>query len=174
MAEFDEEEELLRSSALQNARAINVARHRAERELAKEREMLQITLASIGDGVISTDVEGRVTFLNGVAESADRAGPQAEAAGLPLVRGLSYRAMSTLVSRPKIRRCGPCVTGGRRAGEPYGAHRARRPGAADRRQRRADPQTRTGRSVGGDPGVSRRHGAQARRVGTGSSPSSRS
>ena len=84
MAEFDEEEELLRGAALQNARAINVARHRAERELAKERERLQITLASIGDGVISTDVEGRVTFLNGVAEALT-GWTQAEAAGLPLV-----------------------------------------------------------------------------------------
>lgn len=84
MADFDDEDELLRSAALQNARAINVARHRAERELAKERERLQITLASIGDGVISTDVEGRVTFLNPVAEHLT-GWLQAEAAGLPLV-----------------------------------------------------------------------------------------
>jgi PAS domain S-box-containing protein len=36
--------------------------------LAAERELLRITLASIGDAVISTDAEGRVKFLNGVAE----------------------------------------------------------------------------------------------------------
>jgi diguanylate cyclase (GGDEF)-like protein/PAS domain S-box-containing protein len=33
-----------------------------------ERERAQVTLNSIGDGVISTDCEGRVTFLNRVAE----------------------------------------------------------------------------------------------------------
>ena len=33
-----------------------------------EREQLRVTLASIGDGVIVTDPDGRVTMLNGVAE----------------------------------------------------------------------------------------------------------
>jgi PAS domain S-box-containing protein len=32
------------------------------------RELLQVTLSSIGDAVITTDTEGRVTLLNGVAE----------------------------------------------------------------------------------------------------------
>ena len=34
-----------------------------------ERQRAQITLDSIGDGVISTDMEGRVTYLNVVAET---------------------------------------------------------------------------------------------------------
>ena len=38
-------------------------------DLAAERERLRITLASIGDAVISTDAEGRVVFLNSVAEA---------------------------------------------------------------------------------------------------------
>lgn len=36
--------------------------------LRRERETLEVTLKSIGDGVIVTDIGGRVTFLNPVAE----------------------------------------------------------------------------------------------------------
>ncbi|HKH46805.1 MAG TPA: PAS domain S-box protein [Thermoanaerobaculia bacterium] len=79
----DDEERRLRSVAIQNANAILLARQRTERELAAERERLRITLASIGDAVISTDDEGRVTFLNGVAEALT-GWTHAEAAGRPL------------------------------------------------------------------------------------------
>jgi PAS domain S-box-containing protein len=79
----DDEEDLLRSVALQNARSILQERQRVERELQAERERLRITLASIGDGVVSTDAEGRVVFLNGVAEALT-GWPQTEAAGRPL------------------------------------------------------------------------------------------
>lgn len=37
-------------------------------ELALEKERAQVTLASIGDGVITTDAQGRVEYLNPVAE----------------------------------------------------------------------------------------------------------
>ena len=83
MAANDEEERRLRSVAIQNASAILLARQQAERELAAERERLRITLASIGDAVISTDAECRVTYLNGVAEALT-GWTQAEAAGRPL------------------------------------------------------------------------------------------
>jgi diguanylate cyclase (GGDEF)-like protein/PAS domain S-box-containing protein len=46
------------------AEALAVAR----RELLAEHERLAVTLSSIGDGVISTDHEGRVVFMNPVAE----------------------------------------------------------------------------------------------------------
>ena len=36
--------------------------------LAEQHEFLQITLHSIGDGVVTTDPHGRVTYLNPVAE----------------------------------------------------------------------------------------------------------
>lgn len=39
-----------------------------ERNLAEEKERLAVTLRSIGDGVITTDTQGRVTLLNGEAE----------------------------------------------------------------------------------------------------------
>ncbi|MFN3159772.1 MAG: PAS domain S-box protein [Rubinisphaera brasiliensis] len=43
-------------------------RRLSERNLRRERERLKTTLASIGDAVIVTDPEGRVTMMNGVAE----------------------------------------------------------------------------------------------------------
>jgi len=41
----------------------------AEREVTKERELLEVTLASIGDAVITTDITAHVTFMNRVAEA---------------------------------------------------------------------------------------------------------
>lgn len=43
-------------------------RKSAAKRLDDEREHLSVTLASIGDGVVATDVEGRVTLVNSVAE----------------------------------------------------------------------------------------------------------
>ncbi|MHC1709989.1 MAG: ATP-binding protein [Methanomassiliicoccales archaeon] len=40
----------------------------ANERLDRERDRLRITLESIGDGVIATDINGTVTLLNGVAE----------------------------------------------------------------------------------------------------------
>ncbi|OGQ99715.1 MAG: hypothetical protein A2505_03770 [Deltaproteobacteria bacterium RIFOXYD12_FULL_55_16] len=49
---------------------INITRRReAEESLATEKERLAVTLQSIGDGVICTDIEGRITLLNMVTES---------------------------------------------------------------------------------------------------------
>src|SRR5262249_39939488 len=77
------EEERVRSVTLQNAQAILLARRRAEEALQEQFEWLRITLASIGDAVISTDVEGRITFMNGVAEALTR-WTEDEAIGQPL------------------------------------------------------------------------------------------
>src|ERR1700726_2014747 len=98
--ESDEgEEEQLRAATLKNAESIRTARQRAERELlaAKEalerkteelqqqREWFEVTLSSIGDAVITTDVRGTVTYLNPVAESLT-GWSSAQAAGEPLER----------------------------------------------------------------------------------------
>ncbi len=44
------------------------ARKRSEQELRQQREWFAVTLSSIGDAVIATDTQGKVTFLNPVAE----------------------------------------------------------------------------------------------------------
>jgi two-component system CheB/CheR fusion protein len=68
-------EVLSRESGLERARA----------ELAAERDRIQITLQSIADGVIATDAQGNVTFVNDCA--AQLTGwPSAEASGKPLAK----------------------------------------------------------------------------------------
>ena len=77
------EEKLLHAVTLQNARSILQAREQAEAELltakealerktkevAEEREWFRVTLSSIGDAVITTNTEGKVTFLNATAQN---------------------------------------------------------------------------------------------------------
>ncbi|MGD2023621.1 MAG: PAS domain S-box protein, partial [Desulfobacterales bacterium] len=60
-------------------------RKRLEDELAAEKERLAVTLRSIGDGVISTDLQGNVVSLNKVAEALT-AWPEEEARGEPLIK----------------------------------------------------------------------------------------
>jgi len=50
------------------ANAVTHAQDR-ERELARQKERLRVTLASIGDAVVCTDGAGKVDFLNPVAET---------------------------------------------------------------------------------------------------------
>jgi PAS domain S-box-containing protein len=56
---------------------------RAENSERTERQRFEITLGSIGDAVISTDTQGRVTFANQVALSLLRR-PEKEVTGKPL------------------------------------------------------------------------------------------
>jgi PAS domain S-box-containing protein len=95
----EDEDQRARTAALKTAESITVARQRAERELlaAKEalerkseeleqqREWFEVTLNSIGDAVITTNVDGKVTSLNPVAE-AMTGWSIAEARGEPLER----------------------------------------------------------------------------------------
>jgi PAS domain S-box-containing protein len=58
-------------------------KHSAERKLRESERRYAATLASIGDAVIATDAEARVTFMNPVAERLTGWG-QEEARGLPV------------------------------------------------------------------------------------------
>ncbi len=64
------------------------SRRTAEEALRRETERAQVTLASIGDGVIRTDVMGRIDYLNPVAERLT-GWSAAEALGLPVAQVFS-------------------------------------------------------------------------------------
>ncbi len=52
------------------AKTIEMAlyKHHSDRQIREQREWLRVTLTSIGDAVVTCDIEGKVTFLNPVAE----------------------------------------------------------------------------------------------------------
>jgi PAS domain S-box-containing protein len=56
---------------------------RAQERLQRSEERFRVTLASIGDGVIATDTQGRVTFMNAVAEKLT-GWSQPDSLGVPL------------------------------------------------------------------------------------------
>lgn len=59
------------------------AQHKAEADLRAQREWLKITLSSIGDAVIATDVNGNITLMNPIAQTLT-GWPEADAFGRPL------------------------------------------------------------------------------------------
>jgi diguanylate cyclase (GGDEF)-like protein/PAS domain S-box-containing protein len=76
--------------------------------LKREKELFRVTLASIGDAVITTDASGRVTFLNAVAEQLTGWG-DAEARGKPL--GVVFRLIDEENSTPLADPVGHCLHG---------------------------------------------------------------
>ncbi len=78
MPSYDDEESLLRSVAIQNAKSILAARQRAEEELIRAKEALELksaelahslslmraTLESTNDGIVVTDDSGKITHYN--------------------------------------------------------------------------------------------------------------
>jgi diguanylate cyclase (GGDEF)-like protein/PAS domain S-box-containing protein len=72
-------------------------RKRAEQAIFAEKERAQVTLQSIGDAVISTDAEGRIEYINPVAESLT-AWSLAEARGQPI--GAVLKLVNELTREP--------------------------------------------------------------------------
>jgi PAS domain S-box-containing protein len=68
-AAFPTERDRLLLGVGANQTAIVLQRRRAEDQTHEQRERLLVTLASIGDAVLTTDISGRITFLNPIAES---------------------------------------------------------------------------------------------------------
>ncbi len=82
-ADFPSEEDRLLLGVAANQAAIVLQRNQAEEALHKQTEWLRVTLASIGDAVLTTDLRGRVTSLNPIAESLT-GWTQQQALGQPL------------------------------------------------------------------------------------------
>ncbi|WP_025855042.1 EAL domain-containing protein [Pseudomonas sp. CHM02] len=69
--------------ALLRTHKLLTQRHAFANALQEEKERAQITLESIGDGVITTDVDGTITYMNPAAEALTH-WQSAQAQGLPL------------------------------------------------------------------------------------------
>jgi diguanylate cyclase (GGDEF)-like protein/PAS domain S-box-containing protein len=77
-----------------------IDRKAAEDALFLERERAQVTLDSIGDAVVSTDLAGRVTYLNSIAEKMT-GWPREEARGRPVAEVL--RVVDATTREPPAR-----------------------------------------------------------------------
>ena len=98
---------------------------RADAAPASSAKLLRITLRSIGDAVITTDVEGRITYMNAVAESLT-GWTQPDALGHPL--DAVFRIVNEDTRQPVEN---PATQGAargrrRRPGESHGADSQRR------------------------------------------------
>jgi PAS domain S-box-containing protein len=88
---------------VEEAAARRVAEENA-RLIQEQRERLHVTLASIGDAVISTDAEGRVDFLNPVAQ--ELVGWKTEEAASRTLEDVFRIVTRTRASRSRTRPCG--------------------------------------------------------------------
>ncbi len=80
------------------------ARKRAEQAMFAEKERAQVTLQSIGDAVITTDRDGRIDYMNPVAEQlCGWAGPQARGEKLGTVLRLLDEVNHRELENPLVR-----------------------------------------------------------------------
>ena len=78
-------------------------RKRFEKEIAAEKESLAVTLRSIEDGVITTDVQGRIIMINEAGENMT-GWPASEAIGQPLKTCLQHYRDRSGRRKPRARR----------------------------------------------------------------------
>jgi PAS domain S-box-containing protein len=90
------------NSAIFGSRNIS-ERKRAEDALAAEKERLSVTLRSIGDGVITTDVNGSIVMMNKVAE--DLTGHTDESS-----RGMPLQTVFNIVNEETLSPCASPVS----------------------------------------------------------------
>ena len=104
--------------------AIGEAMRLAQRRASEQAELMRVTLGSIGDAVITTDIEGRVVYLNAVAESLT-GWTNAEALRPTARRRLPHRRRGDPAGAREPGDQGVAGERRRRARESRGAHRAR-------------------------------------------------
>jgi diguanylate cyclase (GGDEF)-like protein/PAS domain S-box-containing protein len=89
----------LEARSLMRALRYAIERKRMEEALFAEKERAQVTLSSIGEAVLCTDVEGSITFLNVMAETMT-GWPCEEAMGRPLADVLKMLGATTRKTMP--------------------------------------------------------------------------
>jgi PAS domain S-box-containing protein len=105
-AGFPTEQDRLLLSVGANQMAIVVQRRETEEQIHEQREWLRVTLASIGDAVIATDTDGRVTFMNSIAEELTGwSSDAAEGRSLPTVFTIVNEATRQSVESPVEKVC---------------------------------------------------------------------
>ncbi|GFE69917.1 response regulator [Chroococcus sp. FPU101] len=83
---------------------ITLYKHRMEKQLKEKSQWLSTVLKSIGDGVITNDLNAEITFMNPIAESLT-GWPQEEALGkasteiFTIVDGTNYHPSKVLLSK---------------------------------------------------------------------------
>ncbi len=88
-------------------------RRRVEAVLTEQREWLRVTLSSIGDAVIATDADGRVVFMNVIAERLT-GWTEAESTGRPV--GDIFRIVNEDTRLPVVNPVTTALTQGRTVG----------------------------------------------------------
>ncbi|HKV08946.1 MAG TPA: EAL domain-containing protein [Thermoanaerobaculia bacterium] len=90
--------------------AAEIERKLTEEALAQEKERAQVTLASIGDGVIRTDADGLIDYLNPVAERLT-GWTVADASGEPVTR--IFKVVDEATGKPLADPVARCLVEGR-------------------------------------------------------------
>src|SRR5208282_576712 len=110
----------IRDSELRSAVQISIHKHEMERRLRSSEAWLATTLRSIGEGVIATNTDGEVVFMNPVAEQLTGwSGTDAHGRMLMEVLALHEESTGALAENPSAG-----LLAAEAAGAPNRVHRA--------------------------------------------------